>query len=118
MADLQGAIPADWLVLVLADRGLYAHWLWGAIRGCGWHPFVRINLGVKASEAEQDDFDWITRWVPSPGTQWAGVVDCFASKSSRLRATLLLQWEPGYETAWAIVTDLAPTERPRWPNRP
>jgi hypothetical protein len=109
-ADLQGAIPSDWFVIVLADRGLYARWMWDGIRDCGWHPFLRINLGVKASLAEADDFDWISRWVAQPGTHWAGVVDCFVSKSSRLRATLLLHWEPGYEAAWAIVTDLDPAE--------
>ena len=107
-AHLHGAIPADWFVLVLADRGLYARWMWDAIVAQGWHPFLRINLGVKASLANQDDFDWISRWVPAPGTHFTGVVDCFAGKKSRLRATLLLHWEPGYETAWAIVTDLDP----------
>ena len=45
--DLKGAISADWLVLVMADRGLYAHWLYEAIQDCGWHPFLRINLGGK-----------------------------------------------------------------------
>jgi hypothetical protein len=34
-------IPADWLVLVMADRGLYAPWLYRAIQANGWHPFVR-----------------------------------------------------------------------------
>jgi hypothetical protein len=99
---------ADWFVLVLADRGLYARWMWDAIRACGWHPFLRINLEVKASEADQDDFDWLSRWVPEPGRDFKGVVDCFVSKQSRLRATLLMHWEPGYESAWAIVTDLDP----------
>lgn len=97
-------------MIVLADRGLYARWMWDAICACGWHPFLRINLGVKASPAGGDDFDWISRWVPKPGTHWTGVVDCFAGKKSRLRATLLLHWEPGYESAWAIVTDLDPEQ--------
>jgi hypothetical protein len=69
----------------------------------------RINLGVKASLADQNDFDWLSRWVATPETHFKGVVDCFAGKTSRLRATLLMHWEPGYETAWAIVTDLDPT---------
>lgn len=109
-AQLSGAIPSDWFVLVLADRGLYARWMWDAIVAQGWHPFLRINLAVKASEAAHDDFDWISRWVPEPGTHWTGVVDCFAGKKSRLRATLLLHWEPGYESAWAVVTDLEPQQ--------
>jgi hypothetical protein len=105
-AHLSGAIPADWFVLVLADRGLYARWMWDAIVAQGWHPFLRINLEVKASVPDADDFDWLSRWVPTPGTQWGGVVDCFVSPKSRLRASLLLHWEAGYERAWAIVTDL------------
>ena len=106
-AHLEGCIPADWLVIVLADRGLYARWMWDAIVARGWHPFLRINLEVKASLADADEFDWLSRWVPAPGTHWAGTVDCFAGKKSRLRASLLLHWEPGYETAWAVVTDLS-----------
>lgn len=76
-------------MLVLADRGLDARWMWDAVVAQGWHPFLRINLGVKASLADQNDFDWLTRWVPTPGTPWAGVVDCFAATSSRLRANPL-----------------------------
>ena len=108
--ELQGAIPCDWFVIVLADRGLYARWMWDAIRACGWHPFLRINLGAKASLADAEDFDWLSRWVPQPGTSFQGVVDCFVSKQSRLRATLLMHWEAGYEGAWAIVTDLDPEQ--------
>ena len=106
-AHLEGTIPADWFVIVLADRGLYARWMWDAIVAQGWHPFLRINLEVKASLADAAEFDWLSRWVPAPGTHWAGIVDCFAGKKSRLRASLLLHWEPGYETAWAVVTDLS-----------
>ncbi len=67
LEHLEGSIPADWQVLVMADRGLYARWLFQAILDCGWHPFLRINLGVKA------------------------------------RAV-------GYESAWAVLTDLEPEE--------
>jgi hypothetical protein len=105
---LQGRIPPDWQVLVLADRGLYARWLFEAIVKLGWHPFLRINLGVKARALGERDFDWIRRWVPTPGTQWQGVVECFAGKKSRLVCTLLMQWQEGYEDPWAILTDLAP----------
>src|ERR1700682_4387128 len=45
---LEGRIPAEWQVLVMADRGLYARWLFQAIIDSVWHPFLRINLGVKA----------------------------------------------------------------------
>ena len=37
--------PHDWTVIVLADRGLYAPWLFRRITRLGWHPFLRINTG-------------------------------------------------------------------------
>ena len=107
---LQGSVPADWQVLVFADRGLYARWLYTAIQACGWHPFLRINLAVKARAVGEEEFDWISRWVPTPGAKWQGVVECFAQKKSRLCCTLLLQWEAGYEHPWVVITDLAPEE--------
>jgi hypothetical protein len=42
-SHFEGVIPEDWVVIVMADRGLYANWLWKAIRKCKWHPFLRIN---------------------------------------------------------------------------
>ncbi len=107
---LQGSVSADWQVLVLADRGLYARWLYTAIVACGWHPFLRINLAVKARTQGEEAFDWISRWIPEPGTSWQGVVECFAQAHSRLCCTLLMQWHTGYEHAWIILTDLAPEE--------
>lgn len=54
---LDGCIPAEWQVLVMADRGLYARWLFQAICACGWHPFLRINLGVKACAVGEETFE-------------------------------------------------------------
>jgi hypothetical protein len=75
---LKGRIPPSWQVLVLADRGLYARWLYTAIVACGWHPFLRINLAVKARELAEEHFDWLSRWVSGPGARWKGPVECFA----------------------------------------
>jgi ABC-type dipeptide/oligopeptide/nickel transport system permease component len=33
-ALLKDTIPSDWLVIVMADRGLYARWLYIAIKNC------------------------------------------------------------------------------------
>lgn len=110
LKHLDGCIPVGWQVLVLADRGLYAGWLFQAIHACGWHPFLRINLGVKACVVGEETFDWIGRWTPTPGTHWKGEVECFAGKASRLRCTLLMHWEAGYEDPWAVLTDLSPDE--------
>jgi hypothetical protein len=76
LTHLEGSIPADWQVLVMADRGLYARWLFQVIIDCGWHPFLRINLGVKARAVGEETFDWISRWTPTPGTSWKGTVEC------------------------------------------
>jgi len=108
LSRLQGNVPTDWLVLVLADRGLYARWLYGAIVRCGWHPFLRINLGVKVKPTGVEQFDWLRRWVPQPGARWQGTVECFVQKKSRLKCTVLLRWEVGYEHPWAVITDLSP----------
>src|SRR5436190_16039829 len=40
LEHLQQLVPADWTVLVLADRGLYAKWLFQAITALGWHPLL------------------------------------------------------------------------------
>src|SRR6266571_3099511 len=103
------AIPVAWKVIP-ADRGLYARWLWDVIVAWGWHPFLRINVGSKARLPGEENFDWISRWVPTPGTSWQGQVECFASKKGRVNGTLLMHWEPGYESAWIILTDLEPEQ--------
>ncbi len=108
LGALGQAVPPEWEVLVLADRGLYARWLWDAIRAWGWHPFLRLNVGCKARVPGEETFEWLSRWVPTPGTSWQGQVECFASKKGRVQGTLLMHWEPGYESAWVILTDLAP----------
>lgn len=110
LTTLGKVVPAEWEVIVLADRGLYARWLWDAIVAWGWHPFLRINVGSKARLAGEDTFEWISRWVPEPGTSWQGQVECFASKKGRVNGTLLMHWEPGYESPWVILTDLAPEQ--------
>jgi hypothetical protein len=96
--------------VVLADRGLYARWLYEAIVRCGWHPFLRLTLGVKVRPVGTASFDWLSRWVPQVGTSWKGEVECFVQKQSRLRCTLLAEWEAGYEHPWVVITDLPAAE--------
>jgi len=111
LAHLAGVIPAEWTVLVLADRGLYAPWLYRQIVGYGWHAFLRINVGAKACVQGSDRWEWIRNFLPAPGQQWAARVACFADKQTRLQdCTLLLCQEPDYEAPWVIVTDLPPQQ--------
>ncbi len=67
LAHLDGVVPTDWTVLVLADRGLYAPWLFRQIVAQGWHPFLRINLAAKARRSGSDRWEWLSQWVPKEG---------------------------------------------------
>jgi hypothetical protein len=107
--ELKGSIDPQWMVIVTADRGLYARWLFKLIQGCQWHPFLRINTAVKARREGSAGFEWIGSWV-KVGEQWAGPVECFIQKPSRLVCTLLMAWEAGHEDPWIVLTDLAEQE--------
>lgn len=38
LKGLRGQVPPTWTTIALADRGLYAKWLFEAIQHLGWHP--------------------------------------------------------------------------------
>src|SRR5713101_152299 len=42
---VRAAVPRRFFVIVLADRGLYARWLFRRIVRLGWHPLLRVNMG-------------------------------------------------------------------------
>jgi hypothetical protein len=106
---LEGVVPSEWTVIVLADRGLYARWLYEGIQRLGWHPFLRINKGGKARPKGSDTYHWLATFVPVQGYAWSGSVRCFTEASSRLDCTLVARWDADYQDAWLIVTDLLPT---------
>ena len=108
LSQLAEAVPPDWLVIVLADRGLYAKWLYEHIVSLKWHPFLRINRTGKVRPAGESHFRWLSSVVPKVGMSWSGVVDCFSEATCRLPCTLLARWDEPYAQAWLIVTDLAP----------
>lgn len=110
LESLAPAVPADWTVIVLADRGLYARWLYQQIQQQGWHPFLRINKGGKARLKGSDTYHWLATFVPVPGYAWSGQVRCFTEASSRLDCTLVARWDEGHKDPWLIVTDLLPAQ--------
>lgn len=110
LSIVDAVIPKDWLVIVLTDRGLYAKWLYKAIRKNAWHPFMRINQGGKFRPIGQVGFRDLVDVVRQTGCAWSGIVDCFKTKSARLRCTLLVRWDEGYCDPWLILTDLAPEQ--------
>lgn len=101
-------IPRQDTVIVLADRGLYACWLYRRIRRLGWHPFLRVNLGGSFRPACQRTFQPFRAFVPQPGCRWEGVGTAFKTKAAQLPCTLLACWEVGYRDPWLILTDLPP----------
>lgn len=111
LARLRGSVPATWLVVVAADRGLYAPWLYQAIGALGWHPFLRLNAGPRSAglyrRAGEGGWRPLNRLLPQVGAQWTGEVVCFVGQP--VRGTLVACWEPPHAEGWVVLTDLAPT---------
>lgn len=110
-------LPTDWLILVLADRGLYARWLFEAIQQQGWHPFLRVTtsglcqpLRDPADAGDLAPARRLADLVPAVGTQWCGEAACFTTPARVLRCTVLACWEAPHADRWLILTDLAPTQ--------
>jgi hypothetical protein len=93
LRQLRPAIPRDWPVSVLADRGLSAGWLFRRLGRLGWHPFVRINHGGTFRPDPQATYRPLSSVVPQPGPGWRGTGTAFQSPQRRLRCTLLACWE-------------------------
>lgn len=112
-SHFQGVIPEDWVVLVMADRGLYASWLWAAIQKCKGHPFLRINSRFFFRLKDSNEFRAMHLAFQQPGCTWSGAGTCF--KTHSIAATLLVRWEDGFDEPWLILTDL-PAEQasPGW----
>lgn len=101
-------VPADWNVIVLADRGLYAKWLFQAITVLGWHPLLRINRQGKFRP--KGWYHWLDlgECVTRVGQRWQGRVTAFQNAPGRLQCTLLAWWGAGHAEPWLVVTDLPP----------
>jgi hypothetical protein len=102
------AVPRSWTVIVLADRGLYARWLFRRITRLGWHPFLRINTGGTFRPQGHVRGVSLKTLVPQPGTSWQGTGIAFKGRNRQLHCTLLACWEAGYKDPWLILTDLPP----------
>jgi len=108
LRQLRPAIPQGYTVIVLADRGLYAPWLFRRLVRLGWHPFLRINTGGTVRPEPQATYHPWLSFVPQPGTRWRGTGTAFKSPQRRLRCTWLACWEEGDKDPWLILTDLPP----------
>ena len=70
--QFRGVVPPEWTVLVLADRGLWAKWLFSSITALGWHPFLRINRQGKYRPSGETAFRPLSQVVSKGGAGWAG----------------------------------------------
>ena len=103
LKHFRAVVPADWTVIVLADRGLYAKWLFQAIRALGWHPLLRVKS--QGTFRPQGWYHWVpfTQLVPAVGRRWAGQGTAFQGKRTRLACTLLGCWDAGHQEAWLML---------------
>lgn len=108
LRQVRPAIPTQMTVIVLADRGLYARWLFHRIRRLGWHPFLRVNAQGTFRPAGARASRRLSTFVPRPGTTWQETGIAFTGKQRRLSCTLLAYWAEGCRDPWLILTDLPP----------
>jgi len=106
LGHLHPALPSEWRVLVLADRGLYARWLYRAIVRLGWHPFLRIQQASKFRPLGQRHWYWLHELLGAMGTSWSGSGTAFSGKDRHQLCTLVAWWGEGHPQAWFIITDL------------
>src|SRR5437588_5828773 len=72
LTRLAEAVPAEWQVLVMTDRGLYAAWLFQAIQAQGWHPFLRVKQALSFQAEGETSFQAIGTRVKRLGREWKG----------------------------------------------
>lgn len=109
LAAVATVVPQDWKVIVTADQGLYADWLWTAIQNLGWHPLLRISPQMGFRAEGEANFAAIGKQVQRRGRGWKGKGE-WSEEGVRMQGTLLVRWEKGYEEAMAVVTDLPEEE--------
>jgi hypothetical protein len=107
--------PGPGRVIVLADRGLYARWLFRAVVSLGWHPMLRINsynadFRPDGPGPGGGDYVPVASLAAEAGTRYAAAGTIFRNPDNRQACTLLGRREAGYEDAWHLVTDLPPGE--------
>jgi hypothetical protein len=105
---LQEVVPEDIQVIVLADRGLYADWLFEAICELNWHPLLRLKKTGTYRPKGKRKWQEMSTVVQKKGDVWSGEVTCY--KSNPIKCTLLASWDEKYEEPWLVMTDLEASE--------
>ena len=97
-------------VIVLADRGLYARWLFRRIVALGWHPVLRINTYNADFRPDGGGYLPVASLAAGAGESYTASGVIFRNPDRRQACTLLARREAGYQDAWHLVTDLPPSE--------
>lgn len=105
LAALEGVVPSDWKVIVMADRGLYAAWQNPAIQRLGWHPMLRVKEDLSFRGLGEESFSPMGQRVQRRGRGWSGKGE-WSEHGERMEGTVLIRWEKGYEEKLVVVTDL------------
>ena len=72
LRQVRAVVPRGFFVIVLADRGLYARWLFQRIVRLGWHPVLRINTGGTFRPAKSVPISRSVSWcLRLAGSGWA-----------------------------------------------
>lgn len=82
--SLNNILPKNWKVIVSADRGLYADWLYQQIVELGWHPFFRINHQGQYRELDSSSWQPLATVVSCRGQSWSGKITCFKTNPNGL----------------------------------
>ena len=97
------ASACAWTVLVLADRGWYARWLFRRIPRLGGHPVLRINTGGTFRPTGQVRGVPLQTLVPEPGTTWQGTGIAFKGRHRQRHCPLLACWQASYPEPWLLL---------------
>jgi hypothetical protein len=115
LAALQSAVPADWTVVVLTDRGLESAPLFRAIAAADWHPLMRAKAGGKFRPTGWVRWYALGRLVPRVGARFTAAGLAYKTAAEPLACTVLACWTEGYEEPWLLLTDLpAEAGSPCW----
>jgi len=105
---LRPVVSSEMQVLVFADRGLYAPWLFAHICELGWHPMLRVNAEGTFCPSSSKEHLPFCHFCSQPGQSWRGTGVAFKHSRSLLACTLLASWSREAEEPWFILTDLPP----------
>ena len=96
---------------MLAERGLYARWLFRRITRLGGPPCLRSTTGGTCRPAGRVHGVPLQTLVPQPGPSWPGTGIACNGRHRQLHWYSLARWEAGYKAPWLILTNRPPEAR-------